>query len=125
MKHSIFRWTALVIATAINIQFSLIAVIFLGANLINDFQIGDKSDLSLSESLFILGYVLCIVANVIAWFKSKIGGILITLFAILLIILPESLTLSEKLWQPYVLIAAGLLLFYYALYNKSPVEKPI
>ncbi len=124
MKHAIIRWTALIIVTAINIQFSLIAVIFIGANLINDFQIGDKTDFSLWESLFILGYVLCIVANIIAWFKSKFGGILITLFAILLIILPENLILSEKLWQPYVLIAAGLLLFYYALYNKSPEQKP-
>jgi hypothetical protein len=102
----IIRWTALVIGTVINVLFSLITLIFIGAALIGDFQTNSMPEFMLWDSLFILGYVLCIIAIVIGWFNSKIGGFLMIICAALLLFLPErNLILGEKLWHPYVIIS--------------------
>jgi len=124
MKYKIIRWTALAIGTVINVLFSLITLIFIGAALIGDYQTDSMPEFKLSESLFILGYVLCIIAIVIAWFNSKIGGFLMIICTALLLFLPErNLILGEKLWHPYVIIFAGLLLLIYVYYNKWLVKK--
>ena len=123
MMLKIIRWIVLIVGTGINIL-NLVAIIFVGAHYIEELTDGDGDliGFTLIENVNFLCLVFGVAAIVIAWFNSKIGGFLITIFALLAIISSDP-TVKEMAWQPYVLLVVGLILFYEAYYSKRLLNK--
>ena len=119
MKLKIVRWFALLIGTVVNVWLftflGLFIVHFIGELIDGDEELfGFKT--SQNIEFFILS--LSVVSIVIAWFKSKIGGFLITLSAILFLIFNVAYSLRRSEFPIYVLLFSGLLLLFYVYYNE-------
>ena len=117
MKLKVIRWIALIVASAIGIWI-LFGIIFIGANLINDFANGQPFAAGIGIIFLFVGMVLSFISIIIAWFNSKTGGILVTISSLLLILLPLEEITGEKWWQVYVLFIAGIMLLLYVHYDR-------
>ncbi len=132
MKQQILRWIALLLGSVANL-WNLGILLFMGANLINDLS-GSES---LSEKLSGIGILiiidlfltLSVISIIIAWFKSKIGGFLMIISAIItLFLIHYEEILNGVIWSndaimiQVVLLLSGFLLLYYS-YNKGLLKK--
>ena len=105
----ILKWIALISGSVLCIFFTGL-VLFGGAyfidGLTNETPLQINQELVL-EFLGLLTAILIIVSVVISWFKSKLGGLLITVFVIVHIIAVNE---PEILWMPISIIPVGLIL---------------
>jgi len=126
MKLTFIRWAALLIGSAINLL-SLFIGGFFGLVVIS--RLADESEkFQLIEWIVFLLFLLNIAAIVVAWFRTRLGGFLITLSAILNIFLftGEWMGDSNRWIFKIPLLFVGLLLLFYVYYNQrlSNKEKP-
>ena len=116
MNLRIIRLITLIIGSIVVI-FTLEGAIFVGANYLADLGGGDYPH-SFLETLQLLCILMPIAAIIIAWFKNRLGGILVTLSGALLFLEPGWWTAEDIFWQPYALIVVGLVLMYVAFRKK-------
>jgi len=116
MNKITFQQILLSIGTFLSIG-TLGAIIFLGANIINDIKISQEAS---SPRLVFFFLVLSISSVIFAWFNRKIGGLLVMLSSILIIIsnLIDFMDVSFY-WQQGALFIVGLLLFFSVLNTKQ------
>ena len=123
MKLIFIRWAALLIGSAINI-YSLFNAGF-GVLVVISRLTDENTKLQLFELNVTLLLLLNIVAIVVAWFRIRLGGFLITLSAILNILYftDGRMDDSNRQIMKIPLLVVGLLLLLYDYYNQSLSKK--
>ena len=120
MKLKVIRWTALLVETGLSF-FILSGVIFAGAYYIEGLRNGVESVKEPDADFFsLLTAILIIVSVIIAWFKIRLGGFLLTIFSLASIIFFYE---TEVAWMQIAILPIGPLLLFYVYYNRWLLKK--
>ena len=121
MKITIIRWIGLIAGSILSV-FIAGAILFAGAYFIEGISDGIQGPIieTIVEFLGLLSAVLIIVAVVIAWFNSRLGGFLITILAMIQII---AFYEPEISWMQISMLLVGLILLFYVYYNRRFLKK--
>jgi hypothetical protein len=119
MKLKIIRWIGLIAGSVISV-FIAGAVLFAGAYFIEGISDGITLE-RVVEFLGLLSAVLIIVGVVIAWFNTRLGGLMITALAIIQIIAGGYE--PEVSWMTFSILFIGLILLFYVYYNRWFLKK--
>jgi hypothetical protein len=121
MKLKIIRWIGLIAGSVISV-FIAGAILFAGAYFIGGISDGIQGPIieTVVEFLGLLSAILIIVGVVIAWFNTRLGGLLITAMAMIQIIASRE---PEVIWMQISMLFVGLILLYYVYYNRWLLKK--
>ena len=113
MKLKVLRWIALATGSLVNIWLAKFAFL-IGAYFFGDLFDGDGQPFELNtlDIILLFSMLLSIASIIIAWFHRKIGGLPVTLFAVILIMANAHEVILRAEWPFYVLLFSGILLLF-------------
>ena len=128
MELKIIRWAALLIGSGLSVPFVGMGIFAAGSfmsGIVGDSALATDGPLVIDlewimELIGILTAFLIPMAVVLAWFRNKTGGYLITVFAILHIMVSYE---PEVAWMQIAVLPVGPLLLLYVYYNNRLMKK--
>lgn len=118
MKNRILHWFTLIAGTILSVFFTF-ALLFAGASFIGGLTDGSGVAIDMEwlfELLGLLTIIMIILSMILAWFKSRSGGLLLSIFAVLHILLAYN---TEIAWMQISILFIGPLL----IFSSSRKEK--
>ena len=120
MKLKFIRWIGLILGSILSIIIANLAA-FGGGHIIGSIRDGDGLTIdNVGWLLYLLSAILIIVGVIIAWFNTRLGGLLITAMGMIELIAFYD---SDFWWVQLSALLVGLILLFYEYYNWSLMKK--